>query len=47
MRTKLLSFDDVVEVGRYDIHGRLLSAPTSGVNIIKYSDGSIKKEVVK
>lgn len=41
------SDENVVEVGRYDIHGRLLSAPTSGVNIIKYSDGSIRKEIVK
>ena len=35
----------VVEVARYDIHGRKLSAPTKGVNIIQYSNGSVKKVV--
>ena len=27
--------------------GQLLSAPTKGVNIVKYSDGSVKKVTVK
>jgi len=35
------------EVARYDIHGRLLTQPTRGINIIKMSDGSAKKVVVK
>lgn len=35
------------EVVRYDIHGRLLSEPTKGINIIKMSDGSTRKEIVK
>ena len=35
------------EVARYDIHGRLLSEPTKGINIIKMSDGSTRKEFVK
>ena len=35
------------EVARYDIHGRLLSEPTKGINIIKMSDGSTRKEIVK
>jgi uncharacterized protein YjdB len=39
--------NNAVEVGRYDIHGRLLSEPTKGINIIKMSDGSIRKEFVK
>lgn len=38
---------DAVEVARYDIHGRLLTQPTSGINIIKMSDGTAKKVVVK
>lgn len=38
---------DVVEVERYDIHVRRLEQPTRGVNIIKMSDGSTRKEWVK
>lgn len=36
-----------VEVARYDINGRLLNQPKQGVNIVRYSDGSVKKEMVK
>ena len=36
-----------VEVARYDIHGRRLTQPTSGINIVKYSDGSARKVIVK
>ena len=39
--------DNAVEVSRYDIHGRLLTEPTKGINIIKMSDGSTKKELIK
>ena len=39
--------DNAVEVARYDIHGRLLSEPTRGINIIKMSDGTTRKEIVK
>ena len=39
--------NDSFEVVRYDIHGRLLSEPTKGINIIKMSDGSTRKEIVK
>ena len=35
------------EVSRYSMDGQLLSAPTKGVNIVKYSDGSVKKVTVK
>ena len=31
----------------YDVHGRLLSKPSTGINIIKMSDGSTRKEWVK
>lgn len=34
-------------VARYDTNGRLLSKPTPGINIIKMSDGSTRKEWVK
>ena len=36
-----------IEVGRYDLYGRRLSQPAQGVNIVKMSDGTIRKEVVK
>ena len=35
------------EVARYDANGRLLSKPAPGINIIKMSDGSTRKEWVK
>ena len=35
------------EVSRYPINGQLLSAPTKGLNIVKYSDGSVKKVAVQ
>ncbi len=35
------------EVARYSLDGRLLSAPASGINIIRYSDGSVRKVMVK
>ena len=39
--------ENSIEVSRYDIHGRLLSEPTKGINIIKMSDGTTRKEIVK
>ena len=39
--------NNAVEVTRYDIHGRQLSQPTTGVNIVKYSDGTTRKVIVK
>ena len=38
---------NATEIGRYDIHGRLLSEPTKGINIVKYSDGTTRKEILK
>lgn len=35
------------KIGRYDIHGRLLSEPTKGINIVIYSDGTTRKEILK
>ena len=42
-----IATDDAVEVSRYDIHGRLLSEPTRGINIVIYSDGTTRKEIIK
>lgn len=39
--------ESIVETARYDINGRPLNAPTKGVNIVKFSDGSFEKEFVK
>ena len=38
---------DVEEVARYSVNGQQLSAPTKGLNIVKYSDGSVKKVAVQ
>ena len=35
------------EVSRYSVNGQRLSAPTKGLNIVKYSDGSVKKVAVQ
>ena len=35
------------EVSRYSINGQRLSAPTKGLNIVQYSDGSVKKVAVQ
>ena len=41
--------DDVnkVEVLRYDIKGQRLNAPRKGINIVRYSDGTTEKIVVR
>ena len=36
---------DVKELSRYSVDGQQLSTSTKGVNIVKYSDGSVKKVV--
>ena len=40
---KTTTSTDVEEVARYSVNGQQLSAPTKGLNIVKYSDGSVKK----
>lgn len=39
--------DDAVAVEYYNINGQRLEAPAQGVNIVKYSDGTVRKEVVR
>ena len=36
----------VKEVARFDLEGRRLSAPTQGINVVRYSDGSTAKVLV-
>ena len=44
---KTTTSTDVEEVSRYSVNGQRLSAPTKGLNIVKYSDGSVKKVAVR
>lgn len=39
--------DSAVEVARYDLMGNRMTEPTEGVNIVRYSDGSSRKVMVK
>ena len=39
--------DGVTEVARYDLNGRKLSSSQKGLNIIRYSDGTSRKVMVK
>ena len=38
---------DIKEISRYSVNGQRLVGPTKGLNIVKYSDGSVKKVVVQ
>ena len=44
---KTTTSTDVEKVARYSVNGQRLSAPTKGLNIVKYSDGSLKKVAVQ
>ena len=44
---KTTTSTDVEEVSRYSVNGQRLVGPTKGLNIVKYSDGSVKKVVVE
>lgn len=35
------------EVYRYTTNGRRILTPTKGINVVKYSNGMVKKELVK
>lgn len=44
---KVTNRSDVKEISRYSLKGQRVTSPTKGVNIVVYSDGSIKKVVVQ
>ena len=44
---KVTTSANAKEVSRYSVNGKRLSAPAKGLNIVKYSDGSVKKIVVQ
>ena len=44
---KVTTSTNAKELSRYSVNGQRLSAPAKGLNIVKYSDGSVKKVVVQ
>ena len=44
---KTTTSTDVEEVSRYSLNGQRLVGPTKGLNIVKYSDGSVKEVAVE
>ena len=44
---KVTTSNDAKELSRYSVNGQRLSAPSKGLNIVKYSDGSVKKVAVQ
>ena len=44
---KVTTSTNAKEVSRYSANGQRLSAPAKGLNIVKYSDGSVKKVAVQ
>ena len=44
---KVTTSTDVKEVSRFSADGQRLAVPVKGLNIVKYSDGSARKVVVK
>ena len=44
---KTTTSTDAKEVSRYSVNGQRLVGPTKGLNIVKYSDGSMKKVAVE
>ena len=43
----VITSNDAKEHSRYSVNGQRLSAPAKGLNIVKYSDGSVKKVAVQ
>ena len=44
---KVASSANATECSRYSVNGQRLSVPTKGLNIVRYSDGSVRKIVVQ
>ena len=44
---KVTTSTDAKELSRYSVNGQRLSAPAKDLNIVKYSDGSVKKVAVQ
>lgn len=39
--------EEATEVARYDLQGRMIAKPQKGINIIRYSDGTSRKVLIK
>lgn len=44
---EVMAAEEVVEVARYTLDGQRVDRPVKGINIIRYSDGSVRKVMVK
>lgn len=47
MNVSNVNVDNATEVSRYTVGGSQLSSPRKGINIVKMSDGSVKKLIVR
>lgn len=45
--TEMVSLEEVKEIGRFTIDGKRIDEPVKGINIIRMSDGSTRKVMVK
>ena len=43
----MVATPEAQETARYAVNGQRLTAPIKGINLVKYSDGTVKKEFVK
>lgn len=43
---ELIAAGEIVEVARYTIDGQRIDRPVKGINIVRYSDGSVRKVMV-
>ena len=43
----VVSDEEVKEKERYNVSGQEISSPQKGLNIVRYSDGSVRKVAVK
>ena len=43
----VITSNDAKELSRYSLNGQRLSSPAKGLNIVKYSDGSVKKIAIQ
>lgn len=44
---KIATDSNAKEIGRYNVKGQRISAPQKGINIVKFSNGKVLKEIVK
>ena len=45
--SNVITSNDAKELSRYSLNGQRLSSPAKGLNIVKYSDGSVKKVAIQ